>query len=61
MKVGKQEFTLDFPNGKKEYMVAFSKPINAKNISLEIKSTYPGTMTRDWQDCCISEMTVYKK
>lgn len=60
LKVGTQEFSLSFPDGKREFMVAFSKPITAQKITVEIRSTYKGSMYRDWQDCCISEMTVYK-
>lgn len=56
LELGGQEYKLAFPDGKKEYMVEFSDSLPASDLYLEIRSVYKGS---EWDDTCISEMTVY--
>lgn len=56
LELGGQEYELSFPDGMTEYMVKFSDGLPASDLYLEIRSVYKGY---EWDDTCISEMTVY--
>lgn len=56
LKMGGQTYNLTFPDGKNEYMVELSDSLPVSDIYVEITSVYKGS---EWDDTCISEMTVY--
>lgn len=56
LRLDDKEFDLAFPDGMQEYVVELSEDCPVSEIYLEIRSVHRG---EQWDDCCISEMTVY--
>ncbi len=56
LRVGDREFYIDFPDGMTEYTVELSEDCQASDILIQILSVYQGS---SWNDCCISEVSVY--
>ena len=56
LKLDDQEFYLTFPDGVREYTVELSEECQASNIFVQVMSVYRGA---SWDDCCISDMSVY--
>ncbi len=52
-----QSFSVTIPDGMVEYAVVFSNDVTASDIKVVIDSVY----TAEWEDTCISEITVYGK
>ena len=56
LKVGGQEFLLNFKDVMKEHYVVLSEPVRADSLTLVLEKRYKGTETTD---NCITEIAVY--
>lgn len=56
LKLDDQEFYLTFPDGMREYTVELSEECQASSIFVQVMSVYRGA---SWDDCCITDMSVY--
>ncbi len=56
--IGDEVFNAEFPDGQTEYCLALSKDVSANLVSVAIQSVYSGD---EWDDTCISEISIYGK
>ena len=56
--LGSESFNVTIPDGKTQYCVEFSTAVNADKVTVRIDSVYKGD---EWDDTCISEITIYSE
>ncbi len=56
LRLDDQEVILDFPDGMNTYTVELSGDCPVSTVYLQVLAVYKGA---NWDDCCISDMTVY--